>query len=215
MPHLLPEQNERLREEMESAIKETYKTRARLAKAMGVAAPSLSQFLNRKGGASVETAEMFAQRIAKRPLIEIIGPRKIPPVPKMTEDHVPLPGFPVHPSIRQDVAHLLRRGPHPEDDHSIELGFKWARLETAADAKIVPKAVAAVKMAISGEMDTLPKLRRDESADDDESPPPSEPPSSSGPSGPSLRGANTPARKSRLARPPKKTAPPARTPHQR
>jgi transcriptional regulator with XRE-family HTH domain len=60
MGDLTPEENERLRQRMMTALQTRFKNVTDLASAIGRSQPSISDFLNAKGGASIETVRRFA-----------------------------------------------------------------------------------------------------------------------------------------------------------
>jgi len=163
MAHLTEEQNERLREAMERAIADRYKDRAALAEAMGRSGPSLSDFLNRKGGASQETAELFAQKIAKRPVEEIIGTRPVRNgQPSQSRDQRPR-GFPISPDVRRKATILLMQKPQAFTREAIDIGFDCVVIETE-EAAANPAAVAEwVRLAILGSAAALPPATPTES----------------------------------------------------
>lgn len=72
MGDLTPDENERLRQRMKQALETRFKNVTELATAIGRSQPSTSDFLNGKGGASIETARRFAG-IVKIPVWEILG----------------------------------------------------------------------------------------------------------------------------------------------
>ncbi len=152
--HLTPEQNDRLRDAMQKAIDERFETRAALAKAMGIQPPSLSDFMNRKGGAKIETAELFAQRVARKPVIEIIGPRRLVAVPRFT---VPKPdGFPISTDTRRKATVLLKQPPQAFTDEAIDIGFESVVMSNAADAGNPAAVAELVRIAILGTAAGLP-----------------------------------------------------------
>ena len=77
-------QNRRLREAMKRAQQELFEGSVTLlAKAIGRAQPSISDFLNGKGGASYVTAMLFATKVVRQDVAEILGPpdEDVPPAP--------------------------------------------------------------------------------------------------------------------------------------
>lgn len=73
MPDLAHDENERLREAMRLAKDEMFGGNVTsLAKAIGRSQPSISDFLNGVGGASLETARRFA-KVTGQPLWKILG----------------------------------------------------------------------------------------------------------------------------------------------
>lgn len=73
MPDLAHDENERLREAMRLAKEEMFGGNVTsLAKAIGRSQPSISDFLNGVGGASLETARRFAKAVGQ-PLWKILG----------------------------------------------------------------------------------------------------------------------------------------------
>lgn len=156
MAHLTEEQNERLREAMERAIAERFKDRAALAEAMGRSAPSLSDFLNRKGGASHETVELFAQKIVKRPVDEIIGARAVRTGPVHIPKERVFGGYPIAPDVRRKATVLLKQKPQSFSQEAIDIGFECVVI-TDAEAAQNPAAVAQwVRLAILGSAAALP-----------------------------------------------------------
>jgi hypothetical protein len=154
MTHLTAEQNERLRDAMNRAIKERFRTRRSLAYAMGIQPPSVSDFLNRKSGAALETAELFAQRIAKKPVEQIIGPRKVGTVSRLAP---PKPdGFPISDDTRRKATVLLHQPPQKFSDEAIDIGFESVVMRTAAEAANPGAVAELVRIAILGVAATLP-----------------------------------------------------------
>lgn len=75
----LPEsQNKRLRAAMRAVIGDgkPFPTITALGEAIGRSQPSLSDFLNEKSGASMETALRFAEKATAQSVDEILGPRE-------------------------------------------------------------------------------------------------------------------------------------------
>lgn len=73
MPDLAHDENDRLREAMRLAKEEMFDGNVTsLAKAIGRSQPSISDFLNGVGGASLETARRFA-KVVGQPLWKILG----------------------------------------------------------------------------------------------------------------------------------------------
>jgi len=77
MAHFTPAQNERLRRAMLAYRREECRdSTTTLARRLGREQPSLSNFLNRKGGAAFQTAQAFADLVG-RDVSEIIGPAEL------------------------------------------------------------------------------------------------------------------------------------------
>ncbi len=87
MSDLTPGQNKRLREAMWAARRERFDDNVTaLAKAMGRAQPSISDFMNGKGGASYETARRFAA-IVDTDVQAVIGePEEVEEAPAADEN---------------------------------------------------------------------------------------------------------------------------------
>lgn len=151
---LSDEQNERLRKAMETVIREQYAgVRSRLAAAMGMSAPPLSDFLNRRGGASWGTAEVFAEKILKKKdVYEVIGRRRNP---SPISGAKPI-GFAVDPETERKARVLLRQPPQSFSDEAISIAKECVVIDTAAQAKN-PAVVADLwRIAILGTAATLP-----------------------------------------------------------
>ncbi len=160
--HLTPEQNDRLRDAMQKAIDERYGTRAALAKAMGIQPPSLSDFMNRRGGAKIETAELFAQRVARKSVTDVIGPRKLGAVQRLAP---PKPaGFPISADTRRKATVLLKQPPQEFTDEALDIGFESIVMRTAAEAENPAAVAELVRIAILGTAASLPKPQHDSDA---------------------------------------------------
>jgi transcriptional regulator with XRE-family HTH domain len=155
MAHLTPEQNEKLREAMQRAISERFGSRTQLAEAMGRSQPSLSDFLNKTSGASMETAELFAQRIAKRPVDEIIGGRKVAAVTKSVTKRPT--GYQVDAETRRKAIVLLKQPPQNFSDAAIEIAEEATVFETAEEARNPVAVAEAWRLAILGTAASLPR----------------------------------------------------------
>lgn len=155
MAHLTPEQNDKLREAMQRAIKERFGSRTQLAEAMGRSQPSLSDFLNKTSGASMETAELFAQRIAKRPVDEIIGGRKVSAAARAAQRRPT--GYSVDAETRRKAIVLLRQPPQKFSDEAIEIAEESVVFDTEEEARNPAAVAEAWRLAILGTTPTLPK----------------------------------------------------------
>jgi hypothetical protein len=161
MADLTDQQNERLRAAMRAARDEKFNGNGTaLAEAMGRAGPSISVFLSGNGGASMETADLFAEKIAHVPTLEIIGPRDPSSMSKAK-----MPGFAIDDVTRRRALVFLRQPPQAFTDDALELAFDGLRMKTRDDAKN-PSAVAeAVRFIILGSLAKPP-------AEDSAPPPP-------------------------------------------
>lgn len=154
--HLTPEQNSKLRAAMLKAIDERYDgKRANLADAIGISQPSLSDFLNEKGGASRRTADLFAQRVLRMQSADpLIGAR--------TESRVMAAavgkprGVPVPPDVRRKAIVLLQQPPQRLSLEAIEIAEECTVFTSEEDARNPAAVAEAWRRAILGTAASLP-----------------------------------------------------------
>lgn len=167
MSDYTPNQNDRLRAHMERTMRTSADLRSRkdLALAIGIAPATLSNFLNRKHGASPETAEGYAAHVARLPLAEIIGPRyergqraNVRPLVRSPAKYAV-----TDPEVRRKAIVFLQQPPHPFDLEAIQIAEELVGFDTKEEASNPAFVAEAWRKTISGSAASAPSSHNPES----------------------------------------------------
>lgn len=204
MADLAPDENERLRAAMREACASMFDGNVTsLAKAMGRSQPSISDFLNGVGGASLDTARRFAA-IVGRPVWQVLGASTSPGAVDRSAAAGPLPALPATIELdRAEQAHVLAamskgvtadtvlevltttfgkgaNRPSPEELYQMLRGAQGLRDRSGPIGTPITEATSKEVLPSLEDVKARRALARAKEKDDEEPPPPAPKPAGRG-----------------------------------